>query len=155
MNQTFQCPACKKPLQFEGGETIFQICRHCKGKIIVPSSAVHQAQDNPPQMYDFRNSQKNAKLAEINSELQAGRTIGAIKVFRETFGTDLATAKEAIEAIQRGDNIQKPIEPQQQSNQRIYPNQSAANQISIRSKLAIIWFLISMGIAVAIIFLSK
>ena len=46
MNQSFECPACKGVLQFDGGDSIFQICRHCKGKIIIPSSAVHQAQES-------------------------------------------------------------------------------------------------------------
>lgn len=37
----FQCPSCKHVLQFYNGDSFFQNCRHCKGKIIVPSSVVH------------------------------------------------------------------------------------------------------------------
>ncbi|MEZ5346303.1 MAG: hypothetical protein R2681_12200 [Pyrinomonadaceae bacterium] len=37
----FQCPSCKQVLQFSDGDSFFQDCRYCKGKIIVPSSTVH------------------------------------------------------------------------------------------------------------------
>ncbi|MCB1025714.1 MAG: hypothetical protein KDB79_15055 [Acidobacteria bacterium] len=41
INLDFQCPSCKHVLQFSNGDSFFQNCRHCKGKIIVPSSVVH------------------------------------------------------------------------------------------------------------------
>ncbi len=153
MNQSFQCPACNGVLQFEGGDTIFQICRHCKGKIIIPSSAVHQAQDQrlatDPQM-----ERRNLKLAEINSELRAGQTINAITIFREAFGTDLMSAKEAIEAMQDGDFFRNTDTSLHTPRERIYPNQSGASPAGARSALIIIWVAISIGIAVLAIFLS-
>ena len=152
MNQSFECPACKGVLQFDGGDSIFQICRHCKGKIIIPSSAVHQAQDQrlatDPQM-----ERRNLKLAEINSELRAGQTINAIKIFREAFGTDLMSAKEAIEAMQDGDFLRNADTSLPTPRERSYPNQSAS-PAGARSALIIIWDAISIGIAVLAIFLS-
>ncbi len=44
-------------------------------------------------------------LKIILSELKAGRKIQAIKVFRETFHTGLKEAKEAVEAMERGESI--------------------------------------------------
>lgn len=41
-------------------------------------------------------------LTIISDELKAGRKIKAIKIFRETFRTDLKEAKEAVEAMERG-----------------------------------------------------
>ncbi|MGI8670777.1 MAG: hypothetical protein ACR2J3_13165 [Aridibacter sp.] len=104
---TFQCPSCFKNLQYKNGDTPFQICYHCKGKIIVPSTAVHQVEIEAarPTEFAFR-EQKNLKLAEIQNELNMGRKIEAIKTFRETFGADLRTAKEAVERLEVNRNVE-------------------------------------------------
>jgi ribosomal protein L7/L12 len=38
--------------------------------------------------------------AEIAAAIRSGRKIQAIKMYRETYGTDLKSAKEAVEALQ-------------------------------------------------------
>lgn len=38
--------------------------------------------------------------AEIEAAIRSGRKIDAIKMYRETYGTDLKSAKEAVEALQ-------------------------------------------------------
>lgn len=47
----------------------------------------------------------DASLAKVANELRAGRKIEAIKIFRETFNTGLKNAKEAVEALERGEQI--------------------------------------------------
>ncbi|MDP9176071.1 MAG: hypothetical protein M3O61_00155 [Gemmatimonadota bacterium] len=37
---------------------------------------------------------------EIEAAIRAGRKIDAIRLYRETYGTDLKSAKEAVEALQ-------------------------------------------------------
>jgi ribosomal protein L7/L12 len=66
----------------------------------VPSLTVHQVEieSAKPTEYALK-TQRDLKLAEIQNELNAGRKIEAIKVFRETFGSDLKTAKEAVERL--------------------------------------------------------
>ncbi len=107
MYVTFQCPSCFRNLQYENGDTPFQVCRHCKGKIIVPSTAVHQVEieAEKPTEYVLR-EQKDLKLAEIQNELNAGRKIEAIKNFRETFGSDLKTAKEAVDRLEANQQVE-------------------------------------------------
>lgn len=107
MYVSFQCPSCLKQLQYQNGDTPFQTCRHCKGKIIVPSTAVHRVEieDAKPTEFALR-EQKELKLAEIRNELNAGRKIEAIKVFRETFGSDLSTAKDAVERLEANRNVE-------------------------------------------------
>lgn len=103
----FQCPSCFKNLQYTNGDTPFQICYHCKGKIIVPSTAVHQVEIVAGRKTEFAlREQKDLKLAEIQNELNAGRKIQAIKVFRETFNSDLRTAKEAVERLEANKNVE-------------------------------------------------
>ena len=38
--------------------------------------------------------------AEIEAAIRSGRKIDAIKMYRETYGTDLKSAKDAVEALQ-------------------------------------------------------
>ena len=88
---------------FDNEDPLFQICRHCKGKIIVPSSVAHEMalQKEKPSEYALE-ERTNLKLAEIQNELQNGRKINAIALFREAYGTNLQTATAAIESIQSG-----------------------------------------------------
>ena len=44
-------------------------------------------------------------LPEIEREMRRGNKIYAIKIFKETFATDLAEAKAAIETLQRGETV--------------------------------------------------
>ena len=106
MSAVFQCPSCLKNLRYDNGDTPFQTCYHCKGKIIVPSTVVHQVEieDERPTEYALR-EQRDLKLAEIQNELNAGRKIEAIKAFRETFGADLRTAKEAIDRLEANKKV--------------------------------------------------
>lgn len=106
MRVSFQCPSCLRNLQYQDGDTPFQTCYHCKGKIIVPSTAVHQVEIEAakPTEYALR-EQKELKLAEIQNELNAGRKVEAIKVFRQTFDSDSRTAKEAIERLEANKKV--------------------------------------------------
>ena len=45
------------------------------------------------------------KIAEVQRLIHAGKKIEAIKVFREAFGTGLKEAKDAVEAIERGESV--------------------------------------------------
>ncbi len=50
-------------------------------------------------------SQLNPTLVRIQNELQTGDKIEAIKIFRSRYNTGLREAKEAVEAIERGERI--------------------------------------------------
>ncbi len=102
MPEVFKCPSCAAPLEFEGNT--FQKCRFCGSSIIVPSDSFQKSDKN---MFDDASSlgNKAVKLAEIYREIQAGRKINAIKIFRETFGTGLKEAKDAVDAMERGESV--------------------------------------------------
>jgi len=102
MPEVFKCPSCAAPLEFEGNT--FQKCRFCGSSIIVPSDSFQKSDKN---MFDDASSlgNKALKLAEIYREIQAGRKINAIKMFRETFGGGLKEAKDAVDAMESGDSV--------------------------------------------------
>lgn len=108
MTETFKCPSCSAPLDFEGQP--MQKCRFCGSNVIVPTSAIRQSSffggfGN----VDFSNlsdlTGKALRIAEIQSLIQQRKKIEAIKLFRETFGTGLAESKDAVERMERGESI--------------------------------------------------
>lgn len=162
MSIAYQCPSCLKELYYEPGDSTFQTCYHCKGKIMVPSDTVHQAEmvAEGPTDYSLK-EQRDLRLAEIHKELQAGNKIQAIAMFRETFGTGLRDAKDAVEAMQVGRRpdvsrsaLQQNYQAlQDQQPQSLYPNASADSQNQVRRAFVILGALLALGIGMLIVFL--
>ncbi|HUF04935.1 MAG TPA: hypothetical protein VMM38_12265 [Aridibacter sp.] len=157
MSIAYQCPSCLRPLYYERGDSTFQNCHHCQGKIMVPSDAVNQAEMIAADPTEFTlKEQRDLRLAEIEKELQAGNKIQAIAMFRETFGTGLAEAKDAVEAMQFGrkpDMSRSALQQnyqalQEQQPQSIYPDTQAQAQNPGRFALVILAALIALGIAI-------
>jgi hypothetical protein len=95
-------------LEFEGKP--MQKCRFCGSNVIVPSDVVRSSHVfGGVGNIDFGDlsslTGKALKIAEIQRLLQGGNKIQAIKVFRETFGVGLKEAKDAVEAMERGESI--------------------------------------------------
>ena len=161
MSIAYQCPSCLKTLYYDPGEPTFQTCYHCKGKIMVPSDTVHQAEmvASAPTEYTLK-EQRDLRLAEIHKELQAGNKIQAIAMFRETFGTGLREAKDAVEALQLGNKPDvsrsalqqnyQALQGQAQQPQAIYPDTRAEAKNPGSIAIAILAALIAMGIAIFI-----
>ncbi len=159
MYVSFQCPSCLKNLEYQKGDTPFQTCRYCKGKIIVPSTAVHQVEIEAAKPTEFAlREQKELKLAEIQNELNAGRKIEAIRVFRETFGTDLRTAKEAVERLEANRQVEIPRDKLRENFSAMQESMSPTTSNNIAKKGEqpeigqLIKTLIWIGIMVAIFF---
>ncbi len=159
----FQCPSCLKTLRYENGDTPFQTCRYCKGKIIVPSITVHQVEIEAERPTEFAlREQRNLKLTEIQNDLNLGRKLEAIKTFRETFGTDLRTAKEAVEKLEANKNVEIPKSVMRENfsanlqenpaENKLYRNTGQQNAASKNSGASIFWLLVGIGIALYIFF---
>ncbi len=153
MSLEFQCPSCKRSLQFAGGDSLFQVCRYCKGKIIVPSTVVHE-QQLEGETRGTPKAHRDLKLAEIQRELSAGRSVEAVKIFRETFGTDMKSALSAIQSMQQNEHLnlpnpanpQNPIAASAVTEDKIYGGQSNQQNAPVRSRLFVIVALVSIGI---------
>ncbi len=190
MAKEFNCPSCAEPMEFAGGESIFQTCKACNAPVIVPSDMLYKNEqklasedfaslvnDKPVDVEQVTNeltpgsglpkdedsidadakiekfevyqekigthavetkkavdeivapqgnspfagqdgsvkisadeietdkTQINSVIIRIKNELETGDKIEAIKIFREKFGTGLRVAKETVEAIERGEEI--------------------------------------------------
>jgi hypothetical protein len=81
-----------------------QKCPFCGSSVIAPSELFYRPAAGPS--VDFSSLTGRAlKIAEIQREIQRGNKINAIKIFRETFGTGLKEAKDAVEAMERGESV--------------------------------------------------
>lgn len=96
MIQVVKCPSCAAPLQIDGDD--FEKCDFCGSRIIVsPQNTVS------PNSFGFEGLLTQAhKLKEILHLARSGRKIEAIKIYRDTFGSGLAEAKEAVENLVDG-----------------------------------------------------
>lgn len=82
-----------------------QKCPFCGSSVIVPSEMFYPPAGRHANV-DFASLTGRAlKIAEIQREIQRGNKINAIKIFRETFGTGLKEAKDAVEAMERGESV--------------------------------------------------
>lgn len=168
MSKKFDCPSCSAPMEYKGGDSLFQNCGSCGAPIVMPSSISEPDRDKgiestvgmPPekvmkaesfsQVQDHLDKEE-ARVEEIKesggvidpiladskgvidnivsgqqsfvedypadllqdddiavepnpqimekifNEVQAGRKIEAIKLYREAYNTSLAEAKEMVE----------------------------------------------------------
>ena len=87
-----------------------QKCKFCRSNVIVPSGVIQSSSFfGRVGAADFGDlsalTGKALKIGEIQQLLQSGNKIEAIKVFRETFGVGLKEAKDAVDAIERGESV--------------------------------------------------
>ncbi len=99
MTKTFKCASCAAPLEFEGEMT--QKCGFCGSTVIAPSEMFRGSRAVDPSSLTGR----ARKIAEIRSLIVQGRKMEAIKEFREAFGVGLNEAKDAVDAIERGEGL--------------------------------------------------
>jgi len=101
MPETFRCPSCAAPLEYEGGAS--QKCPFCEGTVIVPAELFEAAHGRIqiggalPGMSDT--------IRQVIELSRTGKKIDAIKLFREKYGVDLRQAKDAAEARERGEAV--------------------------------------------------
>lgn len=104
-SQTFTCPKCGAPQDYRGGSAPTIQCSYCETTLIVPE-ALRTAQPNFGTLDPAELAREADKLVEIKRLADDGNKIAAIKLYHETFHTGLREAKDAVEAIERGQNIQ-------------------------------------------------
>lgn len=102
MIHTLQCPNCHASLDYENeNHSATMRCAYCNSTIIVPESLRGGVATTSASA--GLDPEQGRQLAEIERLLAAGRKIEAIKLFRETFQVGLREAKEAVEALERGE----------------------------------------------------
>lgn len=123
MAKKFNCPACGALIEYDGETTLFQTCGSCKAPIVVPSEIVETRRDTEIEAainMPAGEARPTEEMLQIKDLIAQGRKIEAIKIYRETFGTSLADAKQAVE----------DLESRTKYAIRDFPNQSAPQNLT-------------------------
>jgi outer membrane protein assembly factor BamB len=92
MAHSFQCPNCSGPIAYEGhGSSV--PCPYCGTTVIVPEE-LRSPSDTSPEAIQVLD------LSQIMAEMNAGRKINAIKLYRELTNVGLKEAKDAMERME-------------------------------------------------------
>lgn len=105
MSQTFTCPNCGAPQDYKGGSAATIQCPYCDTTLIVPEALRTPAPDAGSFNAADWAGQAGA-LVQVKQLVDSGKTLDAIKLYRQTFSATLAEGKAAVEAIRGGRNMQ-------------------------------------------------
>jgi ribosomal protein L7/L12 len=98
-----QCPNCGAQVDFAGGTQT--TCSFCRSQLYVTTEGIKTASvlndllENQP-------ATRSIDLDQIQQLTRAGKKIEAIKLVREQTGLGLKEAKDAVEAIDRGETVE-------------------------------------------------
>ena len=98
--ENLQCPNCGAPIDFAGGTTT--TCSFCSSRLTLTNSGVTAASA----LNDLVNGTVNlpgVDVERIRELVQQGKKIDAIKLVREQTDLSLKDAKEAVDALERGE----------------------------------------------------
>ncbi len=93
------CPFCEQPV----AKTAAQ-CPQCGAALAHPESVAGRS----PALYGTIRREEAAWQSELNALVSRGHKIEAIKLYRERTGTGLKEAKDAVEAVERGEPLLLP-----------------------------------------------
>jgi ribosomal protein L7/L12/outer membrane protein assembly factor BamB len=144
MSQTFQCPNCGAPLDYDGGLDPVIPCPYCKSTVVVPAE-LHTAQPESSTftiptgttlaLDNLLQPEQIAHLREIGRLVRQGQKTEAINLYRELLGTELKEAEDAIEQLAAGKAIALTHSSVQTSKDSPFPVQNAQVEAEIRQIL--------------------
>ncbi len=108
MAETFHCPNCGAPLDYDRHSDLVIRCPYCSSSVIAPEAlrSTREPETDLPELSGEIDVSsligQAAHLAEISGLIRGGRKIEAIKRYREISGVSLKEAKDAVEALQAG-----------------------------------------------------
>jgi sugar lactone lactonase YvrE len=95
MTASLKCPTCSAPLDAPAGHVRTMKCPYCGATAVLTERLGHVEATAAPDAH-------TGDIAEVVRLLREGRTIEAIKVYRERFGIGLKEAKDAVDRIAAG-----------------------------------------------------
>jgi outer membrane protein assembly factor BamB len=97
--QSFRCPSCGAPLQYDGGDHATVHCDFCGNTVIVPE---HMRRRSGSTTSLFAHSNR---LQEIVSLINDGLTDEAIDLFRRTYNVGWDQAAAAVQQLEAGRQV--------------------------------------------------
>lgn len=118
MPQTFNCPNCGAPLDYDGSGYPTMRCPFCNNPVVVPQE-LRVRRDTPAApasapmfsagqggMFDLGNLMAQAgQFKELGELVRDGRKTEAVRLYRELLGVDEVTATQAVESMASGQPV--------------------------------------------------
>ena len=98
-----ECPNCGAQVDFAGGTQT--TCSFCQSKLYLSSDGVKVSSVLNDLLEGKPATTAGVDVARVDQLARAGKKIEAIKLLREQTGLGLKDAKEAVEAIERGESV--------------------------------------------------
>lgn len=136
MSKKFDCPSCGEPMEYQGGDSLFQNCDACSVPIVVPSSITEPDRDKtiestvgmPPE-----NVMKAESLTQIHEHLDKEEArVEEEKASGEVADPILDESKKAIEEMVSGKQTTAEVraeEPVKQAEASREPNPQIMEEI--------------------------
>lgn len=115
MTQSFTCPNCSAPLDYEGDDPTLR-CPYCNSSVIVPDSL--RSPGPGPTGSPLAGSgtpwvggallSPMMRLREVAENIRSGNKVEAVRIYRETFSVGLSEAREAVESLAAGRPVLMP-----------------------------------------------
>jgi ribosomal protein L7/L12/sugar lactone lactonase YvrE/DNA-directed RNA polymerase subunit RPC12/RpoP len=142
MSQTFQCPNCGAPLDYDGGSDPVIPCPYCKSTVIVPEE-LHTAHPGSSffttsasmAMNNLLQPEQIERLREIGRLVRQGQKVEAANLYREIFGAESQEAQDAIDQLAAGKAIAITHTSQQPTQDNAFLAQEAQAETEIRQIL--------------------
>lgn len=113
MSKEFNCPSCSAPIEFQGGESIFQTCSSCNAPVIVPSELLYKKEQQlASENFASLTNDKPVDVDQVTNELTPGdgppkdedsidldAKIEKFEVYQEKLGTSAVETKKAVDEI--------------------------------------------------------
>jgi hypothetical protein len=112
MSQTFNCPNCGAPLDYQGSDPIIR-CPYCNGSVIVPENLrAKPSFSNKPSNFTLSGAgdmggliNQARRIKEVKDLAQAGEMDQAVALYREITGADDFSARQSVGALSAGQPI--------------------------------------------------
>jgi DNA-directed RNA polymerase subunit RPC12/RpoP len=147
MPTAFNCSMCSAPLDLANASGASMRCTYCGNTVILPEElrgggGANYHPGGASAGIPFAPMVDQAlKLAEMARLLRAGKKIEAIRLYRETFGSSLKEAKEAVERMETGQPVVFTQTNYQSGNslQQSFPSPQLAGQVVKQTKRVGLW----------------
>ncbi|RPH58014.1 MAG: hypothetical protein EHM81_10765 [Chloroflexi bacterium] len=112
MSQTFNCPNCGAPLDYQGSDPIIR-CPYCSSSVIVPENLrARPSFSNKPGNFTLSGVgdmggliNQARRIKEVKDLAEAGETDQAVALYREITGADEFSARQSVGALASGQPI--------------------------------------------------
>jgi ribosomal protein L7/L12 len=98
-----QCPNCGAPVDFAGGTQT--TCSFCRSQLYLSADSV-KVSSVLSDLLEGKPAPEGIDVQQIQELVRAGKKIEAIKLVRAQTGLGLKEAKDAVEAIERGETVE-------------------------------------------------